>query len=79
VPDSISGALYVLETVGGVVSPISKDAIWINAVDSWKMQLQQGNTSRRVAEILPISILLALEIYVCTASNPRYLRAMGWL
>jgi hypothetical protein len=79
VPDSIAGALYVLETVGGVLKPISKEAIWINAVDSWKMQLQQGNTARRLAEILPISILLALEIYVCSETNPSYLRALGWL
>jgi hypothetical protein len=79
VPDAIAAALGVMESVGKVADPISKDLTWQATVDFWRTNLETGNTGKSVAETFTVAMIISLELFVATQSNLEYLRAITWL
>ena len=81
IPGSIAAALAFLEKVGGVpqAQRISSQPLFLNTVEVLTMQAQQGNTATKKAPCIPISVIIALEIYVCDTAKPTYKRALSWV
>ena len=73
-------ALSVLEDAGQVPSSgqLCKNRLVVAASKGASAEVQQGKTSVKQAPPLTVAMLLALEIYVCTGSNPLYARCLMW-
>ena len=78
--DEFMAALSVLEDAGQVPTPaqLSKDRLVVSASKSYMADLKEGRTSHKQAPPLTVSMLVALEIFVCAQENPTYGRCLAW-
>lgn len=81
VPGSIAAALSFLESAGGVSQSqkISCNAFFMNTVEVLTMQAQVGNTATKKAPSMLIAVMIALELYICDTTKPKYKRALCWV
>lgn len=65
-PNSLHGALILLETVGQVGSEnkISEDSLCCEAVRSWTAELEADAPPRRQAQMYSVAVLIACELVV---------------
>ena len=80
-PQSLMGALALLETVGRVDDRIklSKDRTLLDVVKNMQMELQGDAPPRRPARPYLISTIIGLELLVCSGDYSNYTRLIGWV
>ena len=79
--DSMQASLSVLESVGRVPASqqISQDPTWQAQLKSYTADLIGSAPAEQPASMLTVAIVISLEIFVCTAGEPGYLRALGFV
>ena len=80
-PQGLMGALALLETVGRVDdrTKLSKDRTLLDYIKNMQMELQTGAPPKRPAKPYLISVLIGLELLVCSADYCNYTRLIGWV
>ena len=75
------GALALLERVGRVDdrTKLSKDRTLLDYIKNMQMELQTGAPPKRPAKPYLISVLIGLELLVCSADYCNYTRLIGWV
>ena len=73
-------ALSVLEDAGQVPAnqQLGKDRLVVASAQSFGAEVLEGKTAKVQAPPLTIAMLLSLEMYVVSSSNPRYARFLAW-
>ena len=73
-------SLSVLEDAGQVPTnqQLCKDRLVVAASQSFGAEVLEGKTAKAQAPPLSIAMLLSLEMYVVSSSNPKYSRFLAW-
>ena len=73
-------ALSVLEDAGQVSIPnqLCKNRLVVAASRSSEAEVHEGKTVKKQAAPLSVAMLLALEIFIVTGTNPLYARCLMW-
>ena len=73
-------ALSVLEDAGQVptAQQICKDRLVVASSQSFGAEVLEGKTAKTQAPPLTVAMLLSLEMYVVSSSNPKYARFLAW-
>ena len=78
--DEFMSSLSVLEDAGQVATSkqLCKDRLVVAASKSVSASLKEGRTASKQAPTLSVAMLIALEIFICSADNPKYGRCIAW-
>ncbi|CAE6914886.1 PARP6, partial [Symbiodinium sp. CCMP2456] len=81
VVDSDEAALSVIETVGRVPDSeqLSQDPTWQAQLKSYTADLVAAAPPEQPASMFTVAILVSLELLVCLAAAPQYLRALAFI
>ena len=73
-------ALSVLEDAGQVPTnqQLCKNRLVVASAQSFGAEVLEGKTAKTQAPPLTVAMLLSLEMYVVSSSNPKYARFLAW-
>ena len=79
--DSFQAALSIIESVGRVPDSeqLSQDPTWQAQLKSYTADLVAAAPPEQPASMFTVAILVSLELLVCLAAAPQYLRALAFI